>query len=133
MSMNDTSESKQRDVQRKAEEVGREIDQIRRMGEERLEDLREIGGQLRQRVEDEIRNRPFAAVGVAFGAGVLVSTIVSSKLARFAILAAGGYAAREMLGERLMEVLGPVEEDETHPRARRRGRRSDDEPGGSSR
>ena len=101
------------------EEVGRDIEQIRRMGEERLEDLREIGGQIRQRVQDEIKTRPFVALGVAFGTGVLVSSLMQSRLARLAILAAGGYAAREMFGERLMDVLGSHEEEESRPRPKR--------------
>jgi len=126
-------ESGSSDVQQKAEEVGREIDQLRRMGEERLDDLREMGGQLRQRVEDEIRNRPFAALGVAFGAGVLVSSIVSSRLTRLVILAAGGYAAREMLGNRLMEVLGPQDEDTEESERPRRGIRRREREGSSGR
>ena len=88
-----------------------DIDQIKKLGEEGLDDLRELGGQIRRRVEDEIKNRPFVAIGVAFGAGALVSSIVTSRMARLAILAAGGYAAREMFGDRLMEVFHEDAED----------------------
>lgn len=111
------------------EQVGRDIEHIRRMGEERLDDLREMGGQLRQRVEDEVKNRPFVALGIAFGAGVVVSSLLSSRLARLAILAAGGYAAREMFGDRLIEVLGP-QEDEGEKMTHRRPRREKTNKGG---
>jgi hypothetical protein len=106
--------------EREPAEIGRELEQIRRMGEERLEDLREMGGEIRRRVEDEVRNRPFVALGVAFGAGVVVSSLLASRFARLAILAAGGYAVREMFGDRLMEVLGPYEPDTSPPRRRKR-------------
>jgi hypothetical protein len=107
------------DVGEARETLAGDIDQIRKLGEEGLDDLREIGGQIRRRIEDEIKNRPFVALGVAFGAGALVSTIVSSRMARFAVLAAGGYAAREMFGDRLMEVLGRTQEErEGAPRRR---------------
>jgi hypothetical protein len=94
------------------ESLAGDIDQMRKIGEEGLDDLRELGGQIRRRIEDEVKNRPFLALGVAFGAGAVVSSIVTSRMARLAILAAGGYAAREMFGDRLMEVLGQDEGEE---------------------
>jgi ElaB/YqjD/DUF883 family membrane-anchored ribosome-binding protein len=114
------------------EAVSSDIEQIKRLGEERLDDLRELGGQLRRRVEDEVKNRPFVALGVAFGAGALVSSIMSSRLARLGILAVGGYAAREMFGDRLMEVLAPDEEGES-PRPRRQKSRGERQARGESR
>jgi hypothetical protein len=61
--------------------------------------------EIAERVAAEIRARPFAALAVAFGAGVAASHAFSSKLARVALVAAGGLAARELLGPRLIEVL----------------------------
>jgi hypothetical protein len=102
------------------ENLAGDIDQIKKIGEEGLDDLRELGGQIRRRIEDEIKNRPFVALGVAFGAGALVSSIVTSRMARLAILAAGGYAAREMFGDRLMEVLGHEDSEEREIRRKPR-------------
>jgi hypothetical protein len=108
------------DVGALKENLAGDIGQIKKIGEEGLDDLRELGGQIRRRIEDEIKTRPLVAVGVAFGAGALVSTIVTSRIARVAILAAGGYAAREMFGDRLMEVFGREDLEET-PRRQRSG------------
>jgi hypothetical protein len=108
-----------------SETASRDIERMKKLGEEGLDDLRELGGQIRRRVEDEIKSRPFVALGVAFGAGALASSLVSSRLARLAILAAGGYAAREMFGERIMEVLGRAEEGEGEEQPRRESRRQE--------
>lgn len=112
--------------EQRSDEGSRDLEEIRRMGEERLEDLRELGGEIRRRLEDEVKNRPLVALGVAFGAGAVVSSLLTSRLARLAVLAAGGYAAREMFGDRLIEVIGAREDrvprDEDEPR--HRGRRS---------
>jgi hypothetical protein len=119
----------EKDVERATEALSSDIEQIKRMGEERLDDLRDLGGQLRQRIEDEVKARPLVALGVAFGAGALVTTIMTSRLARVAILAAGGYAAREMFGDRVLEVLGGREDQGEEPRRERRARRREREGG----
>ncbi len=131
----DQSTTRSTESESRAEEVvARDLDEIKRMGQESLGDLRELGGQIRQRVEDEIKNRPMVALGAAFGAGVLVSSLVSSRIMRLAILAAGGYAVREMFGERLMEVLGPHDGESRRGEPRERGeQREHSEKGGSSR
>jgi hypothetical protein len=106
------------------EDVGRDLDQIRRLGEARLEDLREFGGEIRHRVEEQVRSNPLVSIGVAFGAGVIVSSLFSSRLTRLAILAAGGYAAREIFGERLFELLGSQEEAQEEEDEGKAARRS---------
>jgi len=111
--------SNESEIGARRENLAGDVDQIRKIGEEGLDDLRELGSEIRRRIEDEVKNRPFVALGVAFGAGALVSSIVTSRMARLAILAAGGYAAREMFGDRLMEVLGHEEDAEEHEHARR--------------
>jgi hypothetical protein len=62
-------------------------------------------GEITERIEDEIRARPITAIAVAFGAGVAASYALTSKVARVALLAAGGLAAKQILGPRLIEVL----------------------------
>jgi hypothetical protein len=108
------------------ENIASDIEQIKRVGEERLDDLREFGAQIRRRIEEEVKTRPFVSLGVAFGAGALVTSLMSSRIARVAILAAGGYAAREMFGDRLMEVLEGQEEGQV-PRRQKRERRQREE------
>lgn len=122
MNISSEGENVRSEASEAREAVSSDIEQIKRIGEERLDDLRDFGVELRRRVEDEIKTRPFVALGVAFGAGALVSSIMSSRLARLGILAIGGYAAREMFGDKIMEVLAQDEEGE-NPRPRRQKNR----------
>jgi hypothetical protein len=74
---------------------------LRKMAERSPVDLQEIG----EILVTEVRRRPVAAVATAFGLGVCVSHVFTSRLARMALLAAGGYVTKELFGERLIEIL----------------------------
>ena len=50
---------------------------------------------------EQIRTRPQVALGVAAAAGIIVSTLVFSKVGRLMLLAAGGYVADRFYGSRL--------------------------------
>jgi ElaB/YqjD/DUF883 family membrane-anchored ribosome-binding protein len=81
--------------------------------------LSEIG----DRFVDKVRERPYAAVATALGAGVLLGSVLSSRIGRIAIFAAGGYAVKELFGDRLLEIMQGEEADsERFERAPSRGR-----------
>ena len=69
-----------------------------------------------QALEEQLRERPYVTLGVAFGIGLVVSQALSSRLGRVALLAAGGYAATRLFqsdGLGLLErVLGGDEGDD---------------------
>ena len=101
-----------------------EVDRLKQLGGESIENLREMGTDLGRRVSEQIQERPLMALGVAFGTGVIMSTLLTSKLGRLALLAGGGYVAKQLLGDRLMDFAGDDEdiEIEVTPR-RKRARR----------
>jgi hypothetical protein len=60
---------------------------------------------IRDRVLDEVRARPGVALAAAFGAGVAVSHVLTSRVARVALVAGAGDAAKELIGPRLLDVI----------------------------
>ena len=100
-----------------------EIERLRQIGGERLENLRDMGTDLGRRIGDQVQERPFASLGVAFGVGVVASSLLTSRLGRLAILAAGGYVVKQMLGEGMLDTDDDEDEGESEersPRGRRR-------------
>jgi len=56
---------------------------------------------LLMRVEDEVRQRPVRALGVAAGIGATLGAIVASRLARLLLVTAGSYVGMEFLRGRV--------------------------------
>lgn len=98
--LRDRSPYEGRDAERLRELGREEIERLRQIGSERIESLRELGVDLDRRIVDRVHEQPYMALGVAFGAGVLTSTVLASKLGRLAILAAGGFLVKQILAER---------------------------------
>jgi hypothetical protein len=61
-----------------------------------------------QALEEQLRERPYVTLGVAFGVGLVVSQALSSRLGRVALLAAGAYAATKVFQSDGLGVLERV-------------------------
>ena len=61
-----------------------------------------------QALEEQLRERPYVTLGVAFGVGLVVSQALSSRLGRVALLVAGGYAATRLFQSDGLGVLERV-------------------------
>lgn len=75
--------------------VGQAVAQLSRM--------KEVGLGLRDGIEAYVERQPLVAVGIAAGAGFVLGSLFGSRLGRFALVAAVGYATQEVIDAALGE------------------------------
>jgi hypothetical protein len=63
-----------------------------------LDRLREVGRNLGNQIDEQVRKRPYAALGAAAGFGFVAGSILGSRLGQMLLAAGIGYAAKRVLG-----------------------------------
>jgi hypothetical protein len=63
-----------------------------------LERLREVGRNLGSQIDEQVRKRPYTALGAAAGFGFVAGSILGSRLGQVLLAAGIGYAAKRVLG-----------------------------------
>ncbi|HTB79198.1 MAG TPA: hypothetical protein VK762_38405 [Polyangiaceae bacterium] len=63
-----------------------------------LDRLREVGRNLGNQIDEQVRKRPYAVLGAAAGFGFVAGSILGSRLGQMLLAAGVGYAAKRVLG-----------------------------------
>ena len=63
-----------------------------------LDRLREVGRNLGDQLDEQVRKRPYAVLGAAAGFGFVAGSILGSRLGQVLLAAGVGYAAKRLLG-----------------------------------
>jgi ElaB/YqjD/DUF883 family membrane-anchored ribosome-binding protein len=80
---------------RRAEPAHREAARKSRIEMDRL---REVGRNLGEQLDEQVRKRPYVVLGAAAGAGFVAGSILGSRLGQVLLAAGVGYAAKHVLG-----------------------------------
>ncbi len=59
--------------------------------------IKRAGMSISDEVGTFVKEKPLAAVGIALGTGFVLGSVLGTRLGRIALVAAGGYAAQEIL------------------------------------
>ena len=60
--------------------------------------LREVGQNLGEQIDEQVRKRPYVALGAAAGVGFVAGSLFGSRLGQVLLAAGIGYAAKHALG-----------------------------------
>jgi ElaB/YqjD/DUF883 family membrane-anchored ribosome-binding protein len=60
--------------------------------------LREVGRNLGEQIDEQVRKRPYVALGAAAGVGFVAGSLFGSRLGQVLLAAGIGYAAKHALG-----------------------------------
>jgi hypothetical protein len=61
------------------------------------ESVRTTARNLNAQLATQMKERPYAAIGLAAGAGIVAGSILGSRIAQLGVAAAAGYLARDLL------------------------------------
>ena len=90
MSQSSHSEHDEKKSQKRSHEAG--VDAAAQ-----LANVRNIAVSITEEVGAYVQKQPVAAVGIAVGAGFVLGSVFGSRLGRFALMAAAGYAAQSLM------------------------------------
>jgi ElaB/YqjD/DUF883 family membrane-anchored ribosome-binding protein len=93
------------DLENQAERAARDerfgARRARRPGESRrrfeMERLREVGKNLGGQIDEQVRKRPYVAVGAALGAGFVAGSFLGSRLGQMLLAVGVGFVARSVI------------------------------------
>jgi hypothetical protein len=63
-----------------------------------MDRLREVGRNLGGQIDEQVRKRPYVALGAAAGFGFVAGSVLGSRLGQVLLAAGLGYAAKRVLG-----------------------------------
>ena len=64
-----------------------------------MDRLREVGRNLGDQLDEQVRKRPYAVIGAAAGLGFVAGSILGSRLGQVLLAVGVGYAAKRVLGD----------------------------------
>lgn len=91
------------------------------------ESVRSMARDLNAQLATQVREKPYAAIGLAAGAGFVAGSILGSRIAQLGVAAAAGYLARDVMQgsevgselrrmvDRVLDRLGRRKEDDRQP------------------